>query len=100
MADEETLENKLNRQLDEVNWTGLREHVARDGIILISQELDLVETAVAMAEDRADFIGQHVNAGSITKPTREQLDHYEAHSETLFRFLIVQPFVLVQQLPD
>ena len=97
---EETLHQKLSRQLDEVDWSGLREHVARDGIIMCSLELDLIETAIAVAEDRADWVSEQVSAGLIGKPTPEQLSTFEAHPNTLFRFLIVQPFVLVQQLSD
>jgi len=100
MAEEETLQEKLTRQLDDVDWSGLREHVARDGIILCSAELDLVETAIAVAEDRSEWVSAQVSAGLIGKPTKEQLSGFEANPETLFRFLIVQPFVLVQQLSD
>ena len=100
MTQEETLQEKLTRQLDEVTWSGLREHVARDGIIFCSLELDLVETGIAVAEDQTEWVSAKVASGHIAKPTAEELAFFEANPKTLFRFLIVQPFVLVQQLSD
>jgi len=97
---EESLEDRLKRQLDDVPWSGLREHAARDGIIILDQELDMVETAVALAEDRFHWVNEQIGAGKITKPSKPQLDLFEKSPEQLFRFLIVQPFVLIQALEN
>ena len=97
---EESLEERLTRQLDDVPWSGLREHAARDGIIILGQELEMVETAVALAEDRFHWVNEQIDAGRITKPSKSQLANYEKSPERLFRFLIVQPFVLIQSLEN
>ena len=97
---EESLEERLTRQLDDVPWSGLREHAARDGIIILAQELDMVETGVALAEDRFHWVNEQISAGKISKPSKSQLADYEKNQEQLFRFLIVQPFVLIQPLEN
>ena len=97
---EESLKTKLSRQLDDVPWSGLREHAARDGIIMLGLELDMVDTGIAFAEDKFEWVNQQVEAGLITKPTAAQLSHFEKNPQLLFRFLIIQPFVLVQPLDD
>jgi hypothetical protein len=98
MEKEETLRESLARQLDDVTWSGLRDHAARDGIILVDESMELLDTALVMAEDRSKEVAEWVEQGLLRKPTRDELNHYEACSEILFRYLIVAPFVLVQEM--
>ena len=67
---------------------------------MLGLELDMVETGVAFAEDKFEWVNQQVEAGLITKPTAAQLERFEKSPELLFRFLIIQPFVLIQPLED
>jgi len=91
-----SLADTLESQIASCQWSDLTDHVARGALILIAPRLDLVEAAVAVAEDRADLVEQWVNAGLISKPTQAQADQFESSSDTVFRFVIVQPLVLAK----
>lgn len=82
--------------LAEVPWKDLRIHLQRDAIVLVAVELDLVTTAVAVAEDNKAAVEKWLAAGHLLKPTAEQITAWEIELEKPFRMLIVQPFILLQ----
>lgn len=88
----------FRRDLAEVGWQDLRIHLQRDAIILVSADLDIVPVAVAVAEDDSRQVETWVTSGAIGKPSRQQLDDWEENLEKRFRMLIVQPFILVQEI--
>ena len=92
------LNENFQRDLAEVCWRDLRIHTQRDAIVLVSQELDLIPVAVAVAEDRLDQVEAWVAQGQLGKPTAEQLGCWENDLDKPFRVLIVQPFILVQDI--
>ncbi len=86
----------LRRDLAEVSWRDLRVHLQRDAIIVVAPELDLIETAVAVAEDDAGRVESWINTGRLGKPEAAQLDSWEQSPDRSFKMLIVQPFILIQ----
>ena len=88
----------FKRDLAEVCWQDLRIHLQRDAIILISADLDIIQVAVALAEDDSRQVETWITSGAIGKPSRQQLDGWEEDLEKRFRMLIVQPFILVQEI--
>lgn len=90
------IRESFKRDLAEVDWRELRVHLQRDAIILVSQDLDLIEAAVAVADDDKALVEEWVNGGKIGKPSKEQLDAWENALDKPFRMLIVQPFILIQ----
>ena len=100
MERELSLREKLSNQLGDAPWRNLREHAARDGLVCCRLGEDILEAAVAIAEDNTAWVSQAIESGLLYKPSAEQLAFLEKKQETLFRFLIVQPFVVVQELGD
>lgn len=45
------IRKSLKRDLAEVCWRELRVHLQRDAIIVVDDALDLIETAIAVADD-------------------------------------------------
>lgn len=94
------IRESFKRDLGQVSWRELRIHLQRDAIILVADDLDLIDVAVAVADDDKTKVEQWVHSRSIGKPDKTDLDAWEAELETLFQMLIVQPFILIQGVAD
>ena len=90
------LRTKLQGELDTVDWRALRTHLRRDSVILVAPELDLVEVACCVAQDRSAEVAGWIAAGQLRKPGVAELDAWERELEKKFRMLIVAPFLLIQ----
>ena len=86
--------------LAEVSWRELRIHMQRDAIIIVSTELDLVAVGVAVADDDKAQVETWVASGQLSKPIEKQLESWEQEPAKRFQMLIVQPFILVQDICD
>jgi hypothetical protein len=92
------LHKKLSAELSLAPWKELRGHVARDGVLVIDQSLDLVEVGTAFALDDKVAVEQWLTQQLITKPDSNFLNQMEKELEMKFQFLIIQPFVLIQSV--
>jgi hypothetical protein len=90
----------FRRDLAEVHWRELKIHLQRDAIITVAQALDIIDVAVAVADDDKGAVEGWIAAEQLGKPTEEQLKSWEKTQEKLFRMLIVQPFILIQDVLD
>ena len=61
-------------------------------LFIVSPDLDLVEVGVQVALDHTDRVKAWIDSGRLTRPTKEQIEEGET-TGTLFRFIIVAPFV-------
>jgi hypothetical protein len=94
----DALRRKLQDELDTVDWRALRIQMRRDSVILAAAELDLVEVACCVAQDRAGDVAGWIDAGQLRKPTAEELAAWERNMEKTFRMLVVAPYVLIQSV--
>lgn len=92
---EKYLAEKLKNEIGTADWPLLAPHAKRGVLLLIHPQLDLLEVAVQVAEDRAEQIRMWLDDGKITRPTPPQLKEWET-GDIIFTCVIVQPFVLVQ----
>jgi len=92
------LAERLNRDLAEVCWKDLRIHLQRDAIITLAEDLDLIDTATAVATDDRLRVEAWISAGLLGKPTAEQVKSWEQELGKPFRMLIVKPYILVQAI--
>ena len=90
----------FKRDLAEVCWRELKIHLQRDAIITVSATLDIIEVAEAVADDNKEVVENWIGNKQLGKPTEDQLNSWEKIQEKLFRMLIVQPFILIQEIPD
>jgi hypothetical protein len=80
-------------------WQDLKIHsVERDAVILVAQDLDLVIAAEKVAKDEVKSVQGWIQSGRFARPSVTQLESWEAMPQKSFRFVIVQPYVLIQEL--
>jgi hypothetical protein len=91
------MRERLAETLGDVFWTDLRAHAARDALIIVADELDLVDVGMAVASDDVATVDAWIREGKLSKPTAEDLARWPLDGAARFRSLIVQPFVLIRR---
>jgi len=89
---------KLKLEILEALWTDLKDHAQRNAVFILSTELDLLEAAQKMIEDDAVTVAKYVQTGRIARPTPELMKLWDASKHKSFRFVIIQPYVMIQEL--
>lgn len=92
------LRAELAQTLDEAAWDWLIPHAKRDVIIFVTQGLDLLDVGVAIASDDTLSVQHWISTQQLHKPFPEQLADWNHDQTKRFQALIVQPYVLVQEL--
>ena len=92
-----TSKEDLALTIDETEWSWLRAHLERGGLILVNDSLDLAEAALKVAEDDTAAIEQWISDGKIGKPTETQIHHWNEEKQKKFAMLIISPYVLIQE---
>ena len=90
-------ENDFRDQLLQGFWHDLKQHLERDAIIVVDPDLDLHDVAVHVEQDRAAVIQDWISKKLIAKPSAEQIRSWNEMPTKEFSFLIVQPYVLIQE---
>lgn len=93
-----TVKEGFERDIAEVCWRELRIHMRRDALVTVAPALDLVAVATAVAVDDTTRVGVWIESGQLGKPTAAQLERWEEVLEKPFKMLIVQPYILMQEV--
>jgi len=88
---------ELALTIDESEWSWLRPHLDRGGLVLVNEGLDLAEAALKLATDDTESIEQWIRDGKISKPSDAQITKWNDDKQKRFAMLIVSPFVLIQE---
>jgi hypothetical protein len=92
----EELKEKLTSEIEETDWAPLKQHYEHGGVFIVGEGVDLVEAAIAIAQDKVEFIKLWLESGALRKPTEEEVQEWDANKNIkLARFVIVQPYVLI-----
>ena len=89
---------RLERSIGPVCASDLRAHLARDGVFYVAQGLSLLDCAVAIALDDADAVRGWLAAGALRRPTPDEKRAWPALESRHWMAVVVQPFVLVQDI--
>lgn len=92
------LKAELTASLDEAEWQWLLPHVRRDCLIIVTPELNIVDVGAAIANNDVPLVQNWINQQLIHKPSLTQMADWQANLSKRFNALIVQPFVLIQEL--
>ena len=92
----DALRLQLTKHLGPVQGSDLAAHLERDGLFIVSADLDLVECGVAIAMDDVAQVGMWIEQGKLRKPTPDERSAWPDDKERRWTSLVVQPFVLVQ----
>lgn len=93
------LRAQLEEILDEAEWNWLMPHVERDVVIIVAQELELLDVGVAIASDNLVSVQHWISEQLICKPSIAQKETWNNNQNKKFQALIVQPYVLIQEMP-
>ncbi len=94
------LYEKLQEEIESAQWHLLKPHYTRGALYIVDQDLQIAEVALALAEDRAQQVKQWLDEGVLYPPIEDEVKLWDSQDTTLFSFLIVQPYVLIQQGRD
>lgn len=90
------LREELSTMVDEAEWEWLMPHAERDALLVVDQNLDLLEVGMAIASDNVSSVQTWISQNLIHKPSAQETQIWE--SDRRFKALIIQPYVLVQDL--
>ena len=91
----ETLKFHLEKELDEARWGDLLPHAGRGGLFLVHGPEPLLDVAEAIVTDDAPTVAGFLARGVFARPTDAELG---VDAERMFRFIILQPYVLAEPL--
>lgn len=95
----EDLRARLAQEIHRVGWKPLGPHAKRGGLVLVDPKLDLLEVAVAIAQDDSERVQRWMGAGQLSKPTEAQIEAWQLEGGEQFSVAIVQPYVLARRDP-
>lgn len=83
--------------VDVAEWSWLRAHLERGGLIVIDVNLDLAEVASQISNNDSETIERLIITGGIKKPSVDQLARWDSQPTKLFTISIVSPYVIIQE---
>ncbi len=98
--DPDVIRAELAASAGSVFYSDLAAHVKRDAVLLVARELSIVECAVAIATDDVSAVSRWVESGALRKPTLDERAEWSAAVGRRWTTLVVQPYVLAQDLAD
>jgi len=97
MQDEPSLREKLRTEILGCGWDVLAPHHTRGVVLIARPDLDLLDAAEALASDRRDRVEVWLTVGRLGRPADALVSRWDG-GPARFQFVIVQPFVLAQEL--
>jgi hypothetical protein len=94
----EDLRQRLSETIDEARLDWLKPHIQKDVTILVAAGLDLLDVGVALANDDATSVQRWISEQLLVKPSPEMIASWQDRPDLKFSALIVQPFVLIQEI--
>lgn len=95
MQDDNDLKAKLNLETAKITWQELQRYFSQGIVLNVSNDLDLIDAAVAMSEDNKTVIEQWMVDGRLAKVSDKQASEWFEQDVELWS-VVVRPWVLVQ----
>jgi hypothetical protein len=89
---------RLEQSAGPVLFSDLRAHLARDAVLLVAPGVSIVECGVAIARDDAPAVERWITSGELRRPSAEERAAWTASTDARWTAIVVQPFVLVQEI--
>jgi hypothetical protein len=97
MTDREILRAKLNLETAQLQWSELERHFARGDVIKVAPGMDLVDTALHVAENNVATVQEWLANGRIARAELADAEDWHARLP-MFWAVVVAPWVLVQEV--
>ncbi|MBG59939.1 MAG: hypothetical protein CMJ16_05715 [Peredibacter sp.] len=92
------LKDKLKEEVDQASWAMLEDHYKRGAVFLVNK-VELEEVGVALATDDTQKVKLMLDNEELVKVDEPHQKEWEkTANEKNFKFLIIQPYVLIQLL--
>ncbi|MDT3705404.1 MAG: DUF2288 domain-containing protein [Thiobacillus sp.] len=91
------LRAKLNLETAQLAWVELERHFARGVAIKVAPGMDLVNTALQVAENNAATVQEWLANGRIARVEMHDAEDWHAR-QPMFWTVVVAPWVLVQEV--
>lgn len=91
-----TLYAKLLGETAVIEWKALERFWAKGDLIWVSEHLDLIEVAQAMAENRSETFAAWRNAGTVGPLSAEQALDLQSRDPEIWA-VVVSPFIVIQE---
>lgn len=93
----EELKEKLKTEVEQADWDMLRVHHDNGAVFLVQGNLELLDAAVAVAQDKTQFVKIWLDNGDLARPSDEEVTEFEKEKfKKICDFIIIQPYVLVK----
>ncbi len=92
------LRTQIAETLDEAEWEWLKPFIQKETVIIVNPGLDLLDVGYAIASDNLMQVTHWIEEALIQKPTDIQRDIWDHQENKRFNAIIVQPYVLVQEI--
>lgn len=93
------LRHKLNLETGKLAWQELQRHFARGAVIVVARELDLIDVAVAFAQNDQAQTKAWIANGQVAHAGDADARRWHGN-HSIFWSLVVAPWVLVQELEN
>lgn len=97
--DKETLRTKLNQETSKIAWKELQRFFASGSLVAVTETLDLIDAAFAMACDDKAQVEQWLATGEMAKVSDQQARDWFRQDATLWA-VVIRPWILVQEARD
>ncbi|MCQ4324488.1 DUF2288 domain-containing protein [Stutzerimonas stutzeri] len=94
--DASTLYAKLLGETAAITWQELQPFFARGALLQVADDFDLIEVALAVAEDDRAKVAAWLAGGQLSKMDVERAQDWQARDPDLWA-VVVAPWVLVQE---
>jgi len=91
------LRAKLNLETAQLTWPELERYFARGDVIKVATGMDLVDTALHVAENNAATVQAWLADGRIARAELSDAEDWHAR-QPMFWAVVVAPWVLVQEV--
>lgn len=91
------LRAKLNLETAQLSWSELERHFARGDVIRVAPGMDLIDTALHIAENNTATVQEWLADGRITRAELTDAKDWHAR-QPMFWAVVVAPWVLVQEV--
>ncbi len=95
---EKNLREQLTELLDEAELEWLKPHIQKDAVIIVAPDLDLLDVGVAISSDNTQSVQHWISEQLLVKPSSDILNRWNSNPDRRFQALIIQPYILVQEL--
>ena len=95
---EKNLREQLTELLDEAELEWLKPHIQKDAVIIVVPDLDILDVGVAISSDNTQSVQHWISEQLLVKPSSDTLSRWNGNPTQKFQALIVQPYILVQEL--